>query len=395
MILPSRTHLLRKFYRENGNEGGLVSIGLVPYNTIGEIDKLIQKRNCNMRELKIAMLGFGNAGQAFAKLILDKRDEIKKHYGCDIKAVAVATGSRGSLVNVSGIDLAKALEDMETNNCFNSEGVDFSRLNAMEIATQTDYDVLIELTPLAIFSGQPAIDHIRAALSRGKHAITANKGPIAWAFEELRRKAREQAVCFYYETTVMDGTPVFNLVDETLRMCKVTEVKGILNSTTNFILEELAKGKDYDEVIKEGKDRGFVEADPSMDVEGWDAAAKTAALLNVLMGANITPREIDRKGIEDVTVEQIKDAESRGRVIKLLCRGSIESGKVIGTVAPAEIDKSELLATITGTSSVVTITTDLMGTISVVEHDPEIEQTGYGVFSDLIRVIDATADPVL
>jgi homoserine dehydrogenase len=185
----------------------------------------------------------------------------------------------------------------------------------------------------------------------------------------------------------MDGTPVFNLSDETLKMCKVTEVKGILNSTTNFVLEELAKGKNYDDVIEEGKARGFVEADPSMDIEGWDAAAKTAALLNVLMDADITPYDVDRKGIEDITYEQIMHAEKRGNTIKLLCYGGIENGKVVGRVSPKEIPKGSLLAGISGTSSVVTITTDLMGTISIVEHDPEIEQTAYGVFSDLIRVI--------
>ena len=343
-----------------------------------------------MRELKVAMLGFGNAGRAFAGLVIDKREEIKKTYGCDVKVVAIATGSRGSLVNGAGVNLGKALMDMENLQRFDPQGSDFSNLTAMEIAAQADYDVLIELTPLMIFSGQPAIDHIKTALIRKKHAITANKGPIAWAFEELRKLALDQEVRFYYETTVMDGTPVFNLVDETLHMCKVTEVKGILNSTTNFILEELAKGKDYDEVIREGKERGFVEADPSMDVEGWDAAAKTTALLNVLIRANITPDQIDRKGIKGITIEQIKAAETRGKVIKLLCSGTIENGKVIGKVAPVEIDKTELLATITGTSSVVSITTDLMGTVSVVEHDPEIEQTGYGVFSDLIRVILTT-----
>lgn len=343
-----------------------------------------------MRELKIAMLGFGNAGRAFAELILNKKEEIKRAYSCDVKVVAIATGSRGSLVNEAGVDLSKACKDMETLSRFDTNSADFSGMGSMEIADTVDYDVLIELTPLAIFSGQPAIDHIKAAFKRRRHAITANKGPIAWAFEDLRRLAAEQGVRFYYETTVMDGTPVFNLVDETLRLCRVTEVTGILNSTTNFILEELAKGKDYDAVILEGKERGFVEADPSLDVEGWDAAAKTTALLNVLMGAGMTPDQIDRKGIEDITIEQIRDAEARGKVIKLLCRGIIENGKVIGRVAPEEIDKNELSATITGTSSVVSITTDLMGTVSIVEHDPGIEQTGYGVFSDLIRVITTT-----
>lgn len=340
-----------------------------------------------MKNLRIVILGFGNAGQAFAKLLLKKKADLLSQFDCEVRVVAITTKSRGSLNNSDGIDLEKAIADIEKMNRFDENGKDFSSLSSMEVANTVDYDVLVELTPLEIFSGQPAIDHITAALSRKKHAITANKGPIAWAYETLRNLAEEQEVLFYYETTVMDGTPIFNLVDDTLQLCKVIEVNGILNSTTNFVLEELAKGKGHEEVLIEGRERGFVEADPSMDIEGWDAAAKTAALLNVLMNANITPYDIERKGIEDITYENIKDAESRGNRIKLLCHGSIENGKVIGRVWPEEISKENILASIKGTSSVVSITTDLMGTVSIVEHDPEIEQTGYGIFSDLIRII--------
>ncbi|WP_313163357.1 hypothetical protein [Sedimentibacter sp.] len=337
--------------------------------------------------IKIAILGFGNVGRAFAKLLTEKQEEIFNKFNLKVDVAAISTRSKGCLVNEDGIDLISALNDLEKYNRFDENRSDYKEITSMEIAENIDYDILFELTPLRIFSGQPAIDHIKTALNRKKHAVSANKGPIAWAFEFLRDLAVKNEVLFYYETTVMDGTPVFNLVDETLKFCKVTEVKGILNSTTNFVLEEIAKGKSYDEVIKEGKRRGFVEEDPSMDIEGWDASAKTAALLNVLMEADITPYDVDRKGIEDITYEQIKEAESRGNVIKLLCYGGINNGKVIARVRPEEIDKNSLFASITGTTSVVSITTDLMGTVSIVEHEPEIEQTAYGVFSDLIRVL--------
>lgn len=339
------------------------------------------------KELKIAMLGFGSAGKAFAKLLMDKHGEILEKYKYDVKVVAIATNSKGSMVDENGIDLKSALSDISNLNHFDEVRKGYSNLNSIEIAEKINYDVIMELTPLKIFTGQPAIDHIKAALNRKKHAITANKGPIAWAYEELRDLAKRQNSLFYYETTVMDGTPVFNLVGETLDLCKVTEVNGILNSTTNFILEETAKGKAYDDVIVEGKKRGFIEADPAMDIEGWDAAAKTAVLLNVLMGANITPVDIERKGIEDITDEQIEYANKKGNVIKLICHGSIKNGKVIGKVEPKEIGKDDIYSNIKGTSSVVTITTDLMRDLTIVEHDPEIEQTAYGVFSDLLRVI--------
>ncbi len=337
--------------------------------------------------IRIAILGFGNVGQAFVKLLISKHKDILLKYNCNVQVVAISTKSKGSLVNENGIDIEKAFEDMETLHRFDEKSKDFSKLDSMQIANSVDYDILIELTPLQIFSGQPAIDHIKTALNRKKHAISANKGPIAWAYEYLCQLAEKQKVMFYYETTVMDGTPIFNLVDETLKFCKVTGVKGILNSTTNFVLEELAKGKEYEDVILEGKLRGFVESDPSMDIEGWDAAAKTAALLNVLMRANITPYEIQRKGIENITCDDIKNAKARGNVIKLVCYGGYEEGKLIGRVSPEEIAMETLLSNITGTSSLISITTDLMGTISIVEHDPEITQTGYGVFSDLVRII--------
>jgi homoserine dehydrogenase len=258
----------------------------------------------------------------------------------------------------------------------------------MEIVEKAEYDVLVELTPLMIFSGQPAITHIEKALQRGAHVISANKGPIAWDYHRLHQLAKDQNRLFYFETAVMDGTPIFNLVEDTLKFCKVTEVHGILNSTTNYVLEELAKGEDYDNVIAEGKRRGFIEADPAMDIEGYDAAAKTTALLNVLMDAKITPFDIDRKGIEDIRVEDLKKAEEKGKTIKLMCSGKIEDGKVKGTVRPEEIGKDTLLANIDGTSSAVSITTDLMGTVSIIEHAPEIEQTAYGIFSDLVRVLE-------
>ena len=366
-----------------------------------------------MKTLKVAMLGFGNAGQSFAEILLDKHQQICDKYGVDVRVTAIATGSRGCMVQPGGLDLKEALRLIRETGSFPADHPDYyeplyadchcaGEPASMTIAREADYDVLMELTPLRIFSGQPAISHLQTAISRGKHAITANKGPIAWAFRQLRDLAEKNGVHFYYETTVMDGTPIFNLVDETLRLCTVTEVHGILNTTTNFILEEMAKGVPYEEAMEEGRRRGFVEADPSMDMEGWDAAAKLTALLNVLMGADITPNDVDRTGIEHITEDDIRAAASRGNVIKLVCHGAFSgmwenasentgqenaARRVIATVKPIEVPRDQLLANIEGTSSVVSITTDLMGKLSIVEHNPEILQTGYGIFSDLLRLI--------
>lgn len=262
------------------------------------------------------------------------------------------------------------------------------RLWDLETVAEADYDVLVEMTPLNIFTGEPATSHIKTALLRGRHAITANKGPIAWHFRELKELAAKQDCGFFYETVVMDGAPVFNLVEHTLKLAKVTEISGILNSTTNFILEELEAGAEYDDIIARGREMGFIEEDSAMDIEGYDAAGKITALANVLMDADMTPDMVERKGIEDITADDIMAAKARGKKIKLICRCFRENGRITACVKPEEVDRTEMPASVDSTTSIVSFTTDMMKKISVVEHEPEIEQTAYGVFGDLIRVIE-------
>ena len=337
-----------------------------------------------MKTLRLALLGFGNAGQAFARMLCEKHNDICQKYDTDVRISAIATGRHGSIVDKDGMDPAAVMQ------LYTQDGQFPDSATAADIVADAPYDVLVELTPLNIHTGQPAIDHIRGAFARGKHVITANKGPIAWAYDELSEMAQEKGVCFFHETTVMDGTPVFNLYDETLSMTEVTEISGILNTTTNYILEELANGKEYDDILAEGRRLGFVEADPAMDIEGYDAAAKITALANVLMHAHLTPDQVERKGIENITPQDIRTAAERGMVIKLLCRAWRENDTVRTRVQPAEVPLTALEATIDATSSLVSITTDLMGKLSVVEHNPLIEQTAYGVFGDVLRIIRKT-----
>lgn len=338
-----------------------------------------------MKTLKLALMGFGNCGRAFAEMLLSRHEEIKNMYDTDVIVSAVATRSKGNIVNGGGLDMKRALDELATDGHFTSDVV---TAGSMEIVSSSDYDVLVEMTPLNIFTGEPATSHIKQALLRGKHAITANKGPIAWYFRELRDLAAQQECGFFYETVVMDGAPVFNLVEHTLKLAKVTEISGILNSTTNFILEELEAGAEYDDIISRGREMGFIEEDSAMDIEGYDAAGKIAALANVLMDAKLTPEMVERKGIENITAEDIAHAKAEGKKIKLVCRCFSENGMIRAYVRPEKVDRTDLLASIGSTTSIVSITTDMMKKISIVEHDPEIEQTAYGVFGDVIRVIE-------
>lgn len=343
-----------------------------------------------MKEIRLAFMGFGSAGQALAKLLLEQEEQIRKEYGTKVSVVAIATKTRGNLIDAWGIDLDKALKNIETSGRFDKVLGASETMTAQEIAEKVDYDILVELTPLEFSTGKHAIEHVKAALSRGKHAITANKGPVAWAYEELNQLAKKNNCHFLYEATIMDGTPIFNMYRKCLRLCKITEIKGILNATTNLILDQLAEGKPFAQIISDGRKRGFIEANPATDVEGYDAAIKLSVLANVLMGANITPTDISRQGVKGITREELRKADENGNVIKLICRVAEEDGEVKAAVALEEIDKNDIYASVRGTSAIITMKTDLMGVLTIIQGGEDVVQQGaYGIFADVLEIIEA------
>ena len=339
-----------------------------------------------MEEVRLALMGFGNVGRALAQMILDKRAAVYSKYGKRLVVTAIATGSHGNLYNPKGLDLKQALQHYEAGGFTEENDADWTEDSADTILYCGEYDVLVELSPLNIRTGQPAANRIKQALKMKKSAVSANKGPVARYYSDLAAMAQARGGKFFFESTVMDGTPIFNLKDACLRLCEVTEIEGILNSTTNFILKALEDGKTWDRALDEGRAAGMVEADPSMDTDGWDAVAKICVLANVLMDAKIDPRFVSRQGIAGITKEQIGEAKARGKVIKLMCRAKKdEFGRVSASVAPEEIPADSLYASVGGASSAVSITTDLMGKLTLVENDPTIVQTAYGVFQDILR----------
>lgn len=340
-----------------------------------------------MKELKLAILGFGNVGRAFAELIIKNHQKILTNYGTDVKVVAIATKSRGNLIDENGLDLVEALEEIrETGRFENNKAL--TNKNNWDIIRNVTFDVLVELTPLNVKNGEPAISHIKEAFANGKGVVTANKGPIAWAYDQLAEISHREKVPFFYETTVMDGAPIFNMYDNCLRLAEVFEISGVLNTTTNYILGQLEEGISFEKALEKGKNMGFVESDPSLDIDGWDGAVKIAALANVLMGAAVTPENVERQGIGMITSDDIKAARTEGKTIKVMCRAKRDtSGRVVVKVAPEQVPLSDKMALVNGTTSAVSLITDMMGELTIFENNPNIYQTAYGVFSDLLRII--------
>ena len=252
----------------------------------------------------------------------------------------------------------------------------------------TQADAVFEGTSLNVDSGEPAISHIRAALEYGAHAITANKGPIVHAYRDLRDLAARRGRRFLFESTVMDGAPIFSMFRDSLPVVEVRGFCGILNSTTNVILSGIEQGMTFEESLKKAQDLGIAETDPSYDVDGWDATVKVAALVNVIMDTPLKPAQVVRNGIRRLTAEAVRTARASGRPYKLVCRAR-RTGRapssVEASVEPEQVPAGNPMALVAGTSSIIRFETDIFPGLTITEENPGLQATAYGMLADFIR----------
>ena len=247
--------------------------------------------------------------------------------------------------------------------------------------------MLFEATSLNVADGQPAIDHIRAALECGAHAITANKGPVVYGYQELSALAAAKGKKFFFEATVMDGVPIFSLFRDNLPAVKLLGFRGILNSTTNVILSGMEEGLSFEESLKKAQQMGVAETDPSHDIEGWDGAVKVAALVTVLMGVPIKLEEIEREGIAKLTGDTVRAARAAGKPYKLVCRAQRDGTRVRASVRPEQLPLSDPMAWVAGTSSIIYFETDIFPGLVITENNPGLEATAYGMLADFVKAV--------
>jgi homoserine dehydrogenase len=257
-----------------------------------------------------------------------------------------------------------------------------------EFLDRAKCEIVAEITTLNPADGEPALSHIRSSFARGRHVVTANKGPIAHAYAALRDQAKQAGLEFRFESTVMDGGPVFNMVRKNLPGVKVLGFTGILNSTSKIVIEAMREGKSMQDGIQEARRLGITEADASSDIDGWDAAAKTALLANVLMDGRVTPQDVDRRGISRLTPERMLELKKAGKTVSLVSRARIGSSGVRTRVRAEVVNESDLLASIEGTSNLLLIHTDLMGTVGTLVLKAGVQQTAYGLFSDAVDIAE-------
>lgn len=316
--------------------------------------------------MNLALIGYGNVGRAFARLLQ------QRHTQFPFRIVAIHTARHGSAFDLRGLPLEPAFGPPAAS-------VD-------DFLDRSAAEVVFELSPLSPADGEPAISHIRSAFARGKHVVTANKGPIAHAYADLRMEALRNGVEFRFESIVMDGAPVFNMARASLQGAEVRGFTGVLNSTSNVVIEAMERGLSLEDGIAEAQRIGIAEADPGYDIDGWDSAAKTAALANVLMDARTTPLAVETRGIRRLTPEKLADLKATGKTIRLVSRAHRGKDGLKLRVRAEVLDLTDPLASARATSNILLLHTDLMGTVGTVEMDPGVNQTAYGLLSDLIDI---------
>lgn len=332
-----------------------------------------------MPHYNLALLGFGNVGRALASLLEEKSEVLQTHHGVTWRITGIASRRTGWRAAPEGLDL---------NHLATSP---FAPPDLRQWLAAARADVMFELTSLDAHTGQPAIDYIRAALESGVHVVTANKGPIVHAYRELNDLAAARGKAFYFESTVMGGTPVFSLFRAALPATRLLAFRGLLNSTTSIILGHIEAGHTFAEGVRHAQDVGIAETDPSADIDGWDTAVKICALANVLMlGPDETPLKpgnLDITGIRGLDAADVHAAFQSGRKWRLVGSAAREGGRVVGRVRPELLGPGDVLHAASGQAMAANFQTDVFHKgLTVIENDGTVQTTAYGVLADFISV---------
>ena len=340
-----------------------------------------------MKEIKVALVGFGNVGKALACLLEKKQTLLISEFGFSTTITGIATAHHGMVIDPAGINLEKVFDQLNHGKTLDTLSTIPAPSSVLDFIHAVPADVLFENSPVNHLTGQPAANHLMAALEHGMHAITANKGPVVHAYDILTRLASEKQRRFLFESAVMDGAPICSLFRGPLPAVELHAFYGILNSCTNLLLEMMEGGKTFAEAVEYGKSIGITETDPSADIDGWDAAIKVAALTTVLMGIPLKPDQVDRCGIRDITPQMIAEALAAGERWKLVCSARREGDRASAQVAPQRVKSNSPLYSINGTSSFVQFEMDTLPGLGILESNPGPETTAYGLLADLINAI--------
>ncbi|HPA59395.1 MAG TPA: homoserine dehydrogenase [Synergistales bacterium] len=341
------------------------------------------------RALRILLLGFGNIGRAFCEIVEVKTPALREKYGIECRFVGIATRSRGCATDPNGIDVEALLKRESSTGRLDtpSSGRRRVTLSASEMVSEMDYDLLVVCTSTTIQSPEIPKAYIRGGLERGKDVITSNKGPLFLAYRELNDLAAERGTLFLFEAAVMGGTPFFSFARHSLVGSEIISCEGVMNTTSNYILDLMVGGSSFDDALLDARRKGFAEADPTFDLEGWDSAVKASIIAQVLMGAPpVSLESMNVQGINKIKTGLLLEAARSGGAVRLVSRVEREEGSVSITVRPEVLPPSNPLSRVHGATNGVLFLTDTLGEIFVAGGGIGPKHTAYSMLRDLIEI---------
>jgi len=340
--------------------------------------------------MRIILVGFGVVAKGVTTILVRRYAEKVKDYGFNPKIVAIADID-GAVINPRGLSPEKLEVLKQTRPISSDPEFGHPEMSAIDVIKSVEAEVVVEVTPVNIKDGEPALSHITTAFKTGKHVVTTNKGPLALAMPALTELADYNNVYLRFSGTVGGGTPMLEFAKRCLAGDKILAIRGILNGTTNYILTEMSQNRvTFQEALTNAQKLGYAEREPSMDIDGFDTACKVVILSNWIMNKKITLRDVDRTGIRDVSLQELDEASKRGNTIKLL--GSIDGDT--STVKPMEIAKTNPLC-VSGVLNAITFSTEFAGEQTLVGRGAGGPETASAVLRDLLDIRHNLADKML
>ncbi|MDD7795957.1 homoserine dehydrogenase [Clostridium sp. 'White wine YQ'] len=318
-----------------------------------------------MKKIKIALLGLGNVGRGVWKIINENGEEIRKRSGYDVEIAKILVRDKNK---ARGVDIPESL----------------LTTNYEDIIQNDEIKIIVEL----MGGVNPAKEYMLEAMKQKKHVVTANKMVLATEGDELFEAADRFGVMFYYEASVAGGIPIIQGVNESLAANKIEQLYGIVNGTTNYILSKMELDNlDFETALKEAQEKGYAEADPTSDVEGYDAAYKLGILSSLAFGAKVNFDQVYREGITKINSTDINFARELGFVIKLLAIAKDEGNELELRVHPTLIPKTHPLANVYDSFNAIFVKGNAVGELMLYGRGAGDLPTGSAVVGDILSIL--------
>jgi homoserine dehydrogenase len=344
-----------------------------------------------MHTCRFVLVGIGNIGKGFLRILAQKQDSLNTRYDLQLLPVA-AVDSSGAALDASGLDIKEILRLKDSGSGMAAyAGQGMPGLSALDALQKTDAGLLIEVSPTNLQDGEPGLSAMSWALSHGMDVVTANKGPLVLAYQRLTKLAEENQASLRFSGAVAGGLPTVNIGQRDLVGAKVLRVEGIFNMTTNYILMRMSEdGLTFEDALAEAQQAGVAEADPTLDIDGWDPANKLIIVANSVLNMPAALQDVSVEGIRGIDSATLQRATEKGRAVKLLATAELESeAKYKLSVRPTEVPLEHPLSRLSKWQMGVVYTTDIMGVITAVIEDEGPTATAAAVLRDVINTMPA------